>query len=89
MTTNIEQSIAFQEEHISETIKTMANQLRRYADALDRIAKRPGSRPGWRASEAWSEIKAMNLNLRVDVLFSTLDALIGLEQERSSRETDE
>lgn len=67
---------AFNEKHIAETIAKMADQLRRSADALERVAKDPRSTAAWRSQEAWSEIRSLNSNLRVDILISTLGGMI-------------
>lgn len=58
--------------HIASTISRMAEDLRRTAEALDRIAADDRYEDATRASFAWSELRGMNSNLRVDILISSL-----------------
>lgn len=78
MDDHVMRMLAFENEHIIETIQRMAGDLRKAADTLDRIAGRPGSTPGWRAQEAWGEIRNTNSNLRVDILISSLTRMAEL-----------
>ena len=67
---------AFERQHIIDTIAKMATDLRRAADALDRVAKDERYDDASRANTAWGEIRNLNSNLRVDILISSLGRLI-------------
>ncbi len=82
MTDHIDRLTAFEQGHITDTIKKMAGDLRRSADALDRTATDERLTDLWRVQNAWSEIRNMNSNLRVDILIASLGRLLEIEHER-------